>query len=270
MTELDLATETLELFISMLLEKLPEDETYPPDEDGHLTNLSLYYRLRSIARYLATGDTNNYVSDLHRSGQTRLYYLKGCANGSTGNERFYRTSRNRAFFDCIAINDFATAEVLAELCDGRWVESLEYEDDFLFVHFLQVLFLTLRGRRPPEATRAVLQRFRVVIGTEDSPFFNLCFALQEQQATVVEKNLQHIMERRGANYARAAELGDLHAVFLHTERFIDVQAVAIVRMAAELGLPTTSWRFPRVPSELCELAGARHTYPSVGSWRQGA
>jgi len=52
-----------------------------------------------------------------------------------------------------------------------------------------------------------------VIGTENSPCFNLCCALQPQQAAVVEKNLQCSMERRRANCARAAQLGALDAVF---------------------------------------------------------
>ncbi|MFE8603867.1 hypothetical protein [Archangium violaceum] len=269
MTELDLATETLELFIRLIRERLPTSG-YPSDEEGDLTHLSLYYRLRAIARYLATGNTTPYVADLHRSGQARLYYIQGCVAGLTGTERFQRTSRNRAFFDCIAINDLSTAEVLAEQCDNRYVESLEYEDDFLFVQFLQVFFLVLRGRRPPEALTEVLERFRTVIGDEDDPFLSLCQGLQESKAPAVEEALRRVMERRAANYTRIAELGALPHVVLQTERFIDVQAVAIVRMALLAGLPAPVAMLPRVPDELCAVAGDRHSYPSSDSWRRGS
>lgn len=269
MTELGLATETLELFIHLLLEQLPPGGGFPSDEEGALTNLSLYYRLRGIAQYLSTGDTEPYVADLHRSGQARLHYLQGCTHGLTGTERFYRTSRNRAFFDCIAINDFSTAEVLAELCDDRWVEALEYEDDFLFVQFLQLFFLVLRKRRSRQAMEVVLERFRAVLGDEESPFYELCHGLHERHPVRVEESLRHIVKRRAANYQRMAEMGDLHAVFLHTERFVDVQAVAIVRLAAEAGLSLLTSNIPRVPDELCSVASAHHAYPPVGSWRQG-
>lgn len=268
MTELDFAAEAVELAIRTLLERLPP-EGYPPDDEGDLTNLSLYYRLRAIAGYLATGDTAPYVADLHRSGQARLYYLQGCVAGHTGSERFYRTSRNRAFFDCLAINDLDTAEVLAERCDGRYVEALEYEDDFLFAQWLQVFYLGLRGRRPASELTRVLARFRTVIGDEDSPFLALCEGLQERRADAVWESLRRVMERRAANYARIAELGDLPQMVLRTERFIDVQGAAIVRLAelAELTLPPGL--LPRVPEELCAVASARHAYPPADSWRQG-
>lgn len=268
MTELDFATEELEQYIRVILERLPT-EGYPSDEEGDLTNLSFYYRLRAIAGYLATGDTGPYVANLHRSGQTRLYYLQGCAAALTGTERFYRTSRNRAFFDCLAINDLATAQELAERCDNCYVEALEYEDDFLFVQWLQVFYLVLRGRRSSEELARVLARFRTVIGDEDSPFFSLCEALLSRQARLVEDALRRVVERRATNYARMAELGDLPPVVLQTERFIDVQAVAIVRLASLAGLSLSGELLPRVPDELCALAEARHTYPPASSWRHG-
>ncbi|MBU8897878.1 immunity 49 family protein [Corallococcus sp. M34] len=266
MTGLDLATETLEIFISMLLEGLPPEGSFPPDDEGHLTNLSLYYRLRAIAHFLQTGDTTSYISDLHRSGQTRLYYLKG----SSTSERFHRTSRNRAFFDCIAINDLNTAELLAEYCDERWVANLEYEDDFLFIQFLQTRFLALHGRRTPRDCDLVLNRLSHVVAATDNPYLNLCHALQERNSNNTQNALHQIITRRAANYSRAAELGDLHSVFLHTERFIDIQAIAIVRIAADLGMQTRTWNFPRVPSELIELASSRNSYPGLTSWRRGA
>jgi hypothetical protein len=269
MTELDFATQELEQHIRTILERLPS-EGYPSDEEGDLTNLSLYYRLRAIAGYLATGDTAPYVADLHRSGQARLYYLQGCTAGLTGTPRFHRTSRNRAFFDCLAINDLETAEVLSERCDDRYVEALEYEDDFLFVQWLQVYYLAHRGRRSPEAPVQVLARFQAVINDEDSPFFSLCQALQERNARAVEDALRRVVERRAANYTRMAELGDLPAVVLQTERFIDVQVVAIVRLAALAKLTLSPGLLPRVTDELCAVAGARHTYPPANSWRHGS
>jgi len=67
-----------------------------------------------------------------------------------------------------------------------------------------------------------------------------------------------------------AELGDLPTVVLQTERFIDVQVVAIVRLAALAKLTLSPGLLPRVTDELCAVAGARHTYPPANSWRHGS
>ncbi|NVJ09476.1 immunity 49 family protein [Myxococcus sp. AM001] len=268
MTELDFATEEIEQSIRLILERLPM-EGYPSDEEGDLTNLSLYYRLRAIAGYLASGDTGPYVADLHRSGQVRLHYLQGCMAGLTGTERFRRTSRNRAFFDCLAINDLVSAEMLAERCDNLYVDSLEYEDDFLFVQWLQVFYLVLRGRRSADSLEQVLARFQRVVGEEISPFLSLCLALQARDEGGGEVALREIVERRSGNYARLAEEGALPTVVLQTERFIDVQAVAIVRLAALAELRVFVGLLPRVPDDLCEVAIGQHAYPPAGSWRKG-
>ncbi|NVJ13519.1 hypothetical protein [Myxococcus sp. AM010] len=269
MTELDFATETLEFLIVTLTEHLPVDAGYPSDEEGHLTNLAYYYRLRGIAAFLSTGDTVPYVADLHRAGQTRLFYLQGCAAGRTGTPRFHRTSRNRAFFDCLAINDLPNAEALAERCDNLYVEALEYEDDFLFVQWLQVFYLFLRGRRSANDLAAVTARFQEAVGEEDSPFLALCHALEAQASDAIEMALRQVVERRAGNYARMAELGDLPQVVIHTERFVDVQAVALVRLATLAGAPLSTALLPRIPLELCAVASREHAYPPSGSWRRG-
>ncbi|NTX60211.1 immunity 49 family protein [Myxococcus sp. CA051A] len=267
MTELEYVQDTLPAHFRTLLRRLPPLGAWPSDEEGDLTNLAHYYRLRAIAGFLETGETTPYLADLHRAGQTRLYYLRGCEQGATGTPRFWRTSRNRAFFDCLAINDLETAEELARLCDERWVDALEYEDDFLFPQFLQRFFLELRAPRPTGTLPALLARFARVIGEEGSPFHSLCLALHAGHTDRFESSLEAIVQRRAGNYARAAHFNDLPPLILHTERYIDVQAVAIIRLAQESGLALSRLEYPRVPGELCELARSRQTFPPLHSWR---
>ena len=267
MNELDNTKDTLAFLVRELMRRLPPEGAYPPDEEGDLTNLSFYYRIRAIADYLSTGDTTAYIHDLHRSGQARLYYLRGCAAGATGTPRFNRTSRNRAFFDTLAIGDLPTAESLALLCDGRWTAHLEYEDDFLFVHFMQLFFLSLRGARDASAPAVALGRLVEVLEGAESPFFALCRSLQARDAAGFERSLDLAMQKRASNYREAAELGDLPAIFLTTERFVDVQAIGIVRIAALANLPLTKQEYLRIPRDLLEIAGGRHQVQSAPSWR---
>ncbi|NVJ24056.1 MULTISPECIES: immunity 49 family protein [Myxococcus] len=267
MTELEYVQDTLAAHFRTLLRRLPPPGAWPSDEEGDLTNLAHCYRLRAIAGCLETGEALPYVADLHRAGQARLYYLRGCAQGLTGTPCFWRTSRNRAFFDCLAINDLETAEELARLCDDRWAEALEYEDDFLFPQFLQRFFLELRTPHATPTLPALLDRFARVIGEEESPFYSLCQALHARTPALFENSLEAIVQRRATNYARAAHFNDLPPLLLHTERYIDVQAVAIIRLARESGLASSRQEYPRVPGELCELARSRQPFPPPHAWR---
>jgi len=250
MTELELNAENIAAQIVVLLRGLAASPP-PDDSEGPMTNLAHLYRMRGIAQFLLEADVAALAADLQRSVQARTVYLQACARGAPSSPRFRRTTRNRAFFDALAVNDLAGATELAELCDGIWVEELEYEDDFLFVDYLQKHWLVRRGARPAGDEAAVVERFEEVLeDPTESPFYELCGALERKDARAAEEALRAIMQRRAANYEALARTGDLPQIILHTERFLDVQGVGVVRLAAEAGLALENGSYPRIPAEV--------------------
>ena len=268
MTDLDLAIENIGARIRTILQS-PSISSVPDDSDGPLTNLSHLYRMRGIAKFLRDADVPNYVLDLQRSVQTRSAYLAGCARGASCSPKFFRTTRNRAFFDALAVNNLTGAAELAEGCDGIWVEKLEYEDDFLLVDYLQKAFLVRHQKRPASATSSVLARYEQVLpDSEGSPFYRLCRALEDNAPSDLESALEAVTLHRASNYAQLAALGDLPQVMLHTERFLDVQGIGILRMATDAGLNVERTEYPRIPAELVAVAHEQRGPLPPNSWNR--
>jgi hypothetical protein len=265
-TDLDAAVEQIEWAIRTILERLPAEGRYPPDDEGDLTNLARYYRLRGIASYLGEGDLDAYANDLYFAGQARLYYLRGCASGATGSERFYRTTSNAALFDALAVGDLSTAEEIALLCDERFIESLDYEDDFLSDQYLQTLFLAVRGRRSPSDASEVLNRLGRVASPQ-SVQLSVTRALDSRDPTRIAGSLRELTEARARKYKEAADRGDLPRIILQTERNVDVQLVGILRFLREADIVPLPEGAVRAPVELCELSSAPLKRPTVQAWR---
>lgn len=266
MTDLEIALGNIDARMRLIFAKLSQSPP-PDDEEGPLTNLAHLYRLRAAGRFLLEADLLRYVQDLQRSVQTRLAYLEAGSGAPPRSPRFFRTTRNRAFFDALAVNDLEAATTLAKLCDGIWVEKLEYEDDFLFVEYLQKFLLALRRERPPTATAEVLERYgKVLEAPEGSPYYQLCLGLEKREAATIESALLAITLRRAKNYAKLAELGDLPQVMVHTERYVDVQAVGILRLSTLAGISVERQDYPRIPGELVALAHEQHRALPRDAW----
>ncbi len=267
MDELINTGNTIRVSRTLVLERLPAGG-YPPDDEGDLTNLAYYYRLRGITAWLSRADLASYATDLFHSMQVRFYYLQGCAAGQTGTPKFFRTSRNRACFDAIAVNDLATARQLAELCDDIFVEELEYEDDFLFPQLLQVFLLMLGGQRTAQDFQNTLDRLERVLDGDASPFFDVGQALQARDGKALERSLEAAMQLRANNYSDAAENSWLPPIFTTTEHYVDIQGIAIVRLATEAGMTLSRHEFTRIPEELVEVAHRNNPPPAPDAWRQ--
>jgi len=247
--ELPLQIGNIEAHIGSVLKNLPKNDSYPDDE-AVLWNLSYLYRLHGIALFLLTGEPGKFVEKLRRAACVRVHYLNGCKNGLTGDSKFFTTAKNDAFFDALGIGAFELAAEIASSCGGKWNREVQYEDDFLFVEFLQTAFLS-RANPNLNNCKELIGRYTAVLDGRSSPAFNVCVALFHAEPPLVEKAIEEFLGLRSENFLLREVSNILPPFVLTTEPHVDIQGMAIIRLAEHMGLKL-NFQYSTVPVELLE------------------
>jgi len=256
MAELD---EAQTLIYAYLDEALQQFNLGSTSDSGHLTTIAYYYRLRGIEAYLRRMDESAFVSDLSKAAQARLHYLRACVAGHVRDGDYTTALKNFAYFDALAAHDWTSATELAQSCAGQWNQETQYEEDFLWVEFLQAALAA------PESEARLLDRFREV-AQADNPFLACCTALHTRAAEALPAALNTIADIRQANFAAKRDPPDLPVLVLATEPYIDVQALAVCRLAQRRGMPAPVG-IRSVPDTLLEMPEGLHRLPAPDSWR---
>ena len=170
MSELD---EAQELTYSYLARSLRDLASVMTSDHALMTTIAYYYRLRGIAAYLRSMDERAFVSDLYNAAQARSEYLRGCIAGGIDDGNYRTALKNLAYFDALAVHDLSTATQLATACAGRWNSETQYEDDFLWMEFLQAAIAA------PDTEASLLKRYREVADSTN-PFLICCQALHDR------------------------------------------------------------------------------------------
>lgn len=187
------------------------------------------YRVRGICMLFLECDQEAFHKDLQRSAVFFLHYLKDI---STPDDLV--TSEANPFFDALACKDLSSARQIAHHARASWNEGEEYEDDFLYVHFLMQLVLT-----SPEADslRQILVAFEQVLDGEDSARFDLCEALVARDEAAFDEALSSVLQEHEEQYLEGVEAGYIIEEEWATEGALFIEGLGLVSLAEELGIP---------------------------------
>ena len=256
MSELDEAQALIYGYLARSLQKLADGAD---GDQSLMTTIAYYYRLRGIAAYLRGMDEAAFVGDLYNAGRARLEYLRACVATATDDGNYRTALRNLAYFDALAVHDLATATELATACLGRWNAQTQYEDDFLWMEFLQAALVA------PDAEASLLDRYRDRIDG-DNPFLDCCQSLHARDGESFAAAVEQIARIRQANFESKRDPPDLPVLILATEPYVDVQGLAVCRLAQLRGMAMPVG-IPSLPESLLELPKERCTYPVPQAWR---
>jgi len=147
------------------------------------------------------------------------------------------------FFDAVCANDLVCARDIAVHSRHTWNPELEYEDDFLFVHFLMQLFFL---DATADDCRKTLARHWEVAQQPEDPQYRMSLALLEGDAAEFKSALGHYLLAEKATYAELEKSSQLEEEVAATEPFLSVHGLALVRLAETKGI--------RVPARLKGLS----------------
>jgi hypothetical protein len=243
---LDLANERYTFHLALALRNL----AHGVDSPGELLfNVSNCYRILGLCALLREADTNAFAALLCKAGQARLHMLELAAAGRAIEPSFLCLSDDVGFSAALAAGDLQTATRLAALSPRLHFADLEYEDDFLFFHVLQLMLVGPADTRAPQEA---LTRWREVGGSDIPPEWDVCQALVERSEPGFVRAFDALVEERKRlmqNYRRQL---DSDEEILATEAKIYVDGLAILRIAELRHIPTRSAydlmpRIARVP-----------------------
>lgn len=228
--------------ILTLQEMLPRLLPGPADR-GTVLFFCQCYRQAGIANFLTYGTTAELFSALHRSGRAFAAFL------SAASDDVKLTSQAAPFFDAVASGDDQAAADIASRSRPTWNADAEYEDDFLYVRFLMMMFYLSAGQ--PELA-AILQRYEQVLDGEPDLRWEICRALLADDTPALDTALLELSGEVSRQVQAKIQAGVVTDGFADTERYIWVEGLALIRLARSKGLVVAK-DYPLAPS-LAQIA----------------
>ena len=157
-------------------------------------DLSLNYRVLAGGYLLSKGDTDAFYHNLSRSGEIRLYFLKRCVDERVKNNPYFVTGNGIAIFDVLAARNFDLAKKLATLSPSVFFEDNEYEDDFCFNRFFNIV--VSGDNLETETLSQVVDQFEVALEGQPSAKLDICKALLSKDQEIFNDAFYALLAER--------------------------------------------------------------------------
>lgn len=224
-------------------------------------SLMFGYRLLAICAMLEDADVDGFAALLAKSGFARLEFLNRAAPGQRIPEKFVCGSKNLGFSSALAAGDLGTAVAIARLSPRGHFEGVEYEDDFLFFHFLHSM---VSDPKDEDTLRRILARWEEVLDGGPSSSRAVCEALLGGDGKDFDAAFEGFVGGRKKDLEIWKESLTYDAGLDATEGKIFVEGLAVLRLAEIKGVPTQR-EYDLVPDLARVPVGT--PLPPADSWR---
>jgi hypothetical protein len=143
-------------------------------------------------------------------------------------------SRTEAVFDAVVAAAPRLAREIVDLSPTDWMPDGEYEDDFCYYAFLHGVLADPTLARPAQLV-ALADRFEGVLAGEPSPRLALCRALLAHDPDRFADAFEALLAQRERDVG-ASRLSDDPSA--EPRRHVFIEGLALLRLAADAGLPT--------------------------------
>lgn len=192
-------------------------------------------RTLAIIALVTEADHRTYTHNLVRSGRCRLAYLQRLRASGQTDELYSGSARLQPFLDAVAAADFELARQIAALSPAEWKPSSEYEDDFCHAMVAHGIVANLTDVNRVEA---LFSRWEHVLQGQPDPRMAVMKALAHRDSAGFDAAFEALVLHRADTIAqdRARSVIEEHDVV--AARQLDVDGLALLRMATQLGLKT--------------------------------
>ncbi len=194
---------------------------------GEIQHMTTAFRQRAVCSVLLKGTADDFHLGMMQSAGAFLYFLAACP------EERKITSQGRPFLDALDGGYFDAAASIARHSRATWNAGREYEEDFLYVHFLMAI---TTGQDSPDS--AVLARLEALEPGTDPERAALCRSLVVKDsaafAAALASNLLNRRDKVEAMIKRGALPDELSAWM----RYFAGEGLALVRLAEQRGMNT--------------------------------
>lgn len=221
------------------------DPDYPIAEMGKLSQEMVQkFRALAIMLLLSEGSTDLFLHNLSRAGKARLAYLRRLAAADVSTDFFQGSGRYAGLTAAVAALDWTTASEIVSLSPSEKRPG-EYEDDYCFAQAIGHLL----GAAPPDAAALtpLFDRFEAYLeGTPDRRL-DVVRAITAKDAVAFDLAFDGLLVQFEAGIRKAMERNQLEEPVTLALREVDVDAIALLRLAERHGLQTAD-EYPFCPS----------------------
>ncbi|MGH0034604.1 MAG: Imm49 family immunity protein [Myxococcota bacterium] len=207
-------------------------------------NAAHAWRVLALCHLLQTADGAGFQDRLRRSAQARLAFLGAVRDGLEAPPRFVCASKDVSFTAALAGGDLELARRIAELSRPSRADGVEYEDDFLYIHVLQRLAVDPEAGEEHEA---LLARWEEVLEGAASGPLDACRGLVVREDEAFAEGIESLVRWRQACLESYRDQVSFDPELFATEGRVDVEGLAVLRLAEERGLSTRP-EYPLLPS----------------------
>lgn len=242
------------------LESIRAQDTYEKTGRPYVES-AYFYRRVALCELLSEARTDRFSVYLCKSAQVRLHFLQRVAGGLPAQKTHTCASKNFSFMDALATGQLGLASEIARLTTARHEPSCEYEEDFLFHHFLHQLALGHQGHVAVDL-QPLLSRWEAVLRGDVTCHLKLCQALHMRDTPRFNDALADAITQRVATFKEQKNDAGPKDVAL-TEPHVYVTGLALLRLAEFQGMETLR-EYPTLPRLARVPAG--HAPPPPDSW----
>lgn len=208
---------------------------YPVEQLGGVCeDVCAKLRTAAVIALVAKGDHRLFTHNLVRSGRCRLSYLQRVR--LSGRPDYHdASSRTGGYLDTVAAADFALAREIVAHSPRDWRADAEYEDDWCHAQVAHAVIAPVA-----DATRVsqLLERWEQVLDGQPDARLPVLRSLALRNAAGFEQAFAGLLDAREQRIAAERARARIEEFDVIAERQVDVEALALLRMATQLGFPT--------------------------------
>jgi hypothetical protein len=208
---------------------------YPLDQLGRVC-IDVCAKLRALAIIALTSkaDHETFTHNLVRSGRARLAYLQRVRAGG-GTDHHDASARIAPFFDAVAAADFSLARQIAAQSPRDWRQGHEYEDDWCHA---QLAHAVLEPVADVSRSQQLLARWEQLLEGQPDARLPVLRALVLRDVDGFDAAFEALVAERAARLERERRRPRIEEPVMLAARALDVDGLALLRMATQLGLKT--------------------------------
>jgi len=227
-------------------------------------NATYCYRALAIYGLLLNASASRYFVNLCKSGNLWHYFLRRVNQGHRSKPIYKCASLSLPFIDALVSGCMVTATKIASLSAREYNSTLEYEDDFLRYHFLQMFTLNLSTSANVDLGQILDRWEEVLAGGGRDLYFPVCRALYQNDSGYFFRSFPELLSHRAVEVDGWKEDFSFDPQVRIVESSIFMNGLAILRLAELLGMPTES-EYEMIPSIARLPLGL--TPPIEDSWK---
>lgn len=220
-------------------------------------------RRLGICHLLEEADGASMADRFAASGRAYLAFLPRVRWGELKKPYELCASRADPFFDALAAGDVAGAAEIGRLAAPSWFDGEEYEEDFAWVRSLMALLGD--GKSPSADLVRHLETLHRAAAESDEHKVAMCDALHSRSQDDLDEAFAAHARARQEAVREERKNPVVEPSWLATEAYVDIEALALVRLATVRGLrPPAELRFAPRAARNARLAAI----PDPTAWRR--